>query len=221
VTRAVLLDALGTLVELLAPAPRLRRELARSGFEVSEERATAGFAAEIGYYLAHHLEGSDREALEGLRDRCAQAMIDELDLPGIDHATARRAMLAALEFAPYPDVEPVLRELRAADVKLVIASNWDCSLPDWLAPLGLLDLVDGVVTSADLGAAKPHPALFRRALELAGAGPDEAVHVGDSLENDVQGARAAGIRPLLLVRQGEPPPDVEALRSLAELPSLT
>jgi putative hydrolase of the HAD superfamily len=219
-TRAVLLDALGTLVELRPPAPALQRELARSGFEVSEQRAAAGFGAEIGYYLAHHLEGSDHQALEGLRDRCAQALMDELGLPGLDHATARRAMLAALEFAPYPEVEPALRELRATGVRLVIASNWDCSLPDWLAPLGLLELVDGVVTSADLGAAKPDPAVFRRALELAGADPGEAVHVGDSLENDVEGARAAGVRPLLLARHGDPPAGVEAARSLAELPSL-
>jgi putative hydrolase of the HAD superfamily len=221
VTRAVLLDALGTLVELRPPAPRLRRELARFGFEVSEERAAAGFGAEIAYYLAHHLDGSDPEALDDLRDRCAQALMDELDLPGLDHATARRAMLAALEFAPYPDVGPALRELRSEGRKLVIASNWDCSLPDWLAPLGLPDLVDGVVTSADVGAAKPDPALFHRALELADVPAGEALHVGDSLENDVEGAGAVGIRALLLVRQGDPPAGVEALRSLAELPSLT
>jgi putative hydrolase of the HAD superfamily len=221
VTRAVLLDALGTLVELRPPAPRLQRELERSGFEVTEERAAAGFGAEIGYYLAHHLDGSDPEALDDLRDRCAQALMNELDLPGLDHATARRAMLAALEFEPFPDVGPALRELRAAGRRLVIASNWDCSLPGWLAPLGLLDLVDGVVTSADVGAAKPNPALFCRALELAEVPAGEALHVGDSLENDVEGARAAGIRPLLLVRQGDPPAGVEALRSLAELPSLT
>jgi putative hydrolase of the HAD superfamily len=217
---AVLLDALGTLVELQPPAPRLQVELARSGFEVSEERAAAGFGAEIGYYLAHHLDGSDRAGLEDLRDRCATALMDELALPGLDHATARRAMLDALEFAPYPDVVQALRELRAAGEKLVIASNWDCSLPDWLAPLGLLELVDGVATSADVGAVKPDPAVFRRALELAGVPASEAVHVGDSLDNDVAGARAAGIRPLLLARAGEPPEGVEALRSLAELPSL-
>jgi putative hydrolase of the HAD superfamily len=221
VTRAVLLDALGTLVELRPPAPRLRRELARSGFEISEERAAAGFGAEIAYYLAHHLDGSDPEALDDLRDRCAQALMDELDLPGLDHATARRAMLAALEFAPYPDVGPALRELRSEGRKLVIASNWDCSLPEWLAPLGLPDLVDGIVTSADVGAAKPDPALFHRALELADVPAGEALHVGDSLENDVEGAGAVGIRALLLVRQGDPPAGVEALRSLAELPSLT
>jgi putative hydrolase of the HAD superfamily len=221
VTRAVLLDALGTLVELQPPAPSLQRELAQAGFEVSEERAAAGFGAEIGYYLAHHLDGGDREGLEDLRDRCASALMDELGLPELDHATARRAMLAALEFAPYPDVAPALEQLRAAGIKLVIASNWDCSLPDWLEPLGLLELVDAVVTSADVGAAKPDPALFMRALEQAGVPPEEAVHVGDSLDNDVAGARAAGLRPLLLVRHGEPPDGVETLRSLAELPSLT
>jgi putative hydrolase of the HAD superfamily len=217
---AVLLDALGTLVELRPPAPRLRAQLARSGFEVSEERAAAGFGAEIAYYLEHHLDGRDRAGLEDLRDRCATALMDELGLPGLDHATARRAMLDALEFAPYPDVSPALRELRAAGCRLVIASNWDCSLPEWLAPLGLLELVDGVATSADVGAVKPDVAVFRRALELAGVPASEAVHVGDSLDNDVAGARAAGVRPLLLARSGKPPSGVEALRSLAELPSL-
>ena len=73
-TRAVLLDALGTLVELQPPAPRLRALLAEAGFEVSEEQAAAGFGAEIGYYLQHHLEGGDRERLDLLRDRCAEAL---------------------------------------------------------------------------------------------------------------------------------------------------
>ena len=57
--RAVLLDALGTLVELQPPAPRLRAALREAGFEVDEERAAAGFGAEIAYYLEHHLEGAD------------------------------------------------------------------------------------------------------------------------------------------------------------------
>jgi putative hydrolase of the HAD superfamily len=220
VTRAVLLDALGTLVELQPPAPRLRALLAEAGFEVSEEQAAEGFGAEIGYYLQHHLEGGDRERLDELRDRCAEALRAGLGLPELDHATARRAMLGALEFRAFEDVEPALRELRAAGARLVIASNWDCSLPDWLEPAGVLELVDGVVSSAELGEAKPAPAVFLRALELAGAAPGEAVHVGDSPENDVEGARAAGIRPLLLARGGEAPEGVEVIRSLAELPSI-
>ena len=219
-TRAVLIDALGTLVELQPPAPRLRRLLALSGHEVSDERAAAGFGAEIAYYLDHHLDGRDRAGLEDLRDRCARELMAALELPKLDHATARRVMLEALDFKPYPDAEPALRELRERGLRLVVASNWDCSLGDWLRPAGLLELVDDVVTSADVGGAKPGPEVFTRALELAGAEPAEAVHVGDSLANDVEGARAAGIRPLLLIRDGEPPAGVEAVRSLREVPSL-
>src|SRR3954454_19223051 len=135
-TRAVLLDALGTLVELQPPAPRLQRLLHDFGFEVSEEQAAAGFMAEIAYYLDHHLDGSDPERLERLRDRCADEMRRALEIPELDHATARRAMLGALEFTPYPDVEPALRELRDREKTVVIASNWDCSLPEWLRPAG-------------------------------------------------------------------------------------
>ena len=217
----VFLDALGTLVELQPPAPRLRRLLAAEGFEVSEERAALAFGAEISYYLAHHLEGSDRQRLDDLRDRCATAMMEALELPGLDHATARRAMLGALEFTPYPDAVEALRELRRAGRALVVVSNWDCSLPDWLEPTGLLELVDRVVTSADVGAAKPDAAIFRRALELAGVEPGTVVHVGDSLANDVEGARAVGLRAILIRRDGDDPPaGVQAVRALTEVPGL-
>ena len=71
--KAVLLDVLGTLVELESPAPALREELQqRTGIDVGEERAAAAFAAEIGYYLAHHIEGRDMDAVDDLRDRCAE-----------------------------------------------------------------------------------------------------------------------------------------------------
>ena len=216
--KPIFLDALGTLVELQPPAPRLRRLLAERGFDVTEEAAGAAFAAEISYYLEHHLEGSTRERLDDLRDRCAAALLEALDLPGLDHATARELMLGALEFVPYPDALPTLEALR--DHRLVVVSNWDCSLADWLGPAGLLEHVDAVVTSAEAGVAKPDPAIFERALDLAGAVADEAVHVGDSLDNDVAGARAAGIRPVLVARDGDAPAGVEAIRSLAELPAL-
>ena len=218
----MLLDAFGTLVELQPPAPRLRRLLEAEGLAVSEERAAAGFTAEISYYLAHHLDGVDRRSLDDLRDRCATALMGALELPGLDHATARRAMLGALEFEPYPDAIEALGTLRRAGHALAVVSNWDCSLPDWLGTSGLLELVDGVVTSAEVGAAKPDPAVFERALELVGVGPERAVHVGDSVEADVRGARAAGIRAVLVRRDGGPAPHASAhvVRSLNEVPAL-
>lgn len=220
-SKVVLLDALGTLVELQPPAPRLRALLAAEGHAISEERAALGFRAEIAYYLDHHLEGSTREGLSNLRDRCAATMMEALSLPGLDHATARRAMLAALEFTAYPEAAAALAALRAAGRRLAIVSNWDCSLADWLEPSGLLELVDGVVTSAETGAAKPDAAIFRRALDLLGAGAADAVHVGDSVDKDVEGALAAGIAAVLVARGPQAPPGGQvAIRSLAELPSL-
>jgi FMN phosphatase YigB (HAD superfamily) len=101
-------------------------------------------------------------------------------------------MLGAIEFAAYADAAPALRELRAAGVRLVAASNWDCSLPSVLGRVGLAPLLDGVVSSAVAGAAKPDERLFRAALEAAGVEP--------ALERDVAGAQAAGMRALLLDR---------------------
>jgi putative hydrolase of the HAD superfamily len=216
----VFLDALGTLVGLQPPAPRLRALLAEHGVEVSLEQAERGFAAEIGYYLAHHLEGSDRERLDDLRDRCATELMRGLDVEGLDHATARSAMLGSLSFVPFAEVPDALAELRAAGHRLLVVSNWDCSLPDWLGPAGLLEHVEAVVSSGDAGVAKPDPRIFERALELAGAEPDEVVHVGDSIDNDVAGARAAGLRAILVARNGGAPAEVEAVSLLTDVPAL-
>lgn len=222
--RAVLLDVFGTLVELEPPGPALREELERrTGVDVGDERAAAAFAAEISYYLAHHLEGSDTDGLERLRDRCAEQIQGVLADEGFDHAAVREAMLAALRFRAFPDVAPALRALKARGLRLVAASNWDVSLPEGLERTGLAQYLDGAVSSAVVGAAKPDPAVFREALAVVGCTSAEALHVGDSPDGDVEGARAAGIRVALLDRHAalpDPPDGVAKITSLAELLSL-
>jgi putative hydrolase of the HAD superfamily len=219
--RAVLLDALGTLVYLEPPGPRLRNALREiAGVEVSLDQAERAFRAEIGHYLAHHTEGGDGPGLDRLRDDCAEVMRSALPDPRPEQAAVREAMLAALSFAAFPDVVPTLRDLRARGTRLVVVSNWDCSLPEWLEGAGLASLLDGTVSSAAAGEPKPGPAPFTAALALAGVAAHEALHVGDSLEADVEGAQEAGIRAVLLARDGDPPEGVEAVSSLAELASL-
>jgi putative hydrolase of the HAD superfamily len=219
--RAVLLDVLGTLVRLEPPALRLRAALRDlTGVDVGAGAAERAFRAEIGYYLAHHLEGPDPEGLASLRDRCAGVVAAELGRPELDPAVVRQAMLDSLEFTPFPDAAPALAGLRERGLALVAVSNWDCSLPQVLERAGLHDLLDGVVSSAVVGRAKPAREVFEEGLRSARVDAPDALHVGDSLENDVEGARAAGIRAVLLARDGAAPPDVEAIRSLAELPAL-
>lgn len=220
--RAVLLDALGTLVRLEPPAPRLRASLrALTGVDVGAAAAERAFRAEIAYYQQHHLEGGDPEGLESLRDRCAEVVARQLGHDALHPPVVRDAMLRALEFAAFPDTLPALNALRDRGLRLVVVSNWDCSLPDVLKRAGLHDHLDGAVSSAVVGRAKPAPEVFEEALRVAGAEAPDAVHVGDSLENDVEGARAAGIRALLISREGAVPPGVPTIRALSELPSLT
>jgi putative hydrolase of the HAD superfamily len=219
--RALLLDALGTLVALEPPAPRLRALLAaRCGIEVSEGQAERAIAAEISFYREHLGEGSDAVSLETLRRRCAEAMGAALPDPARELPVGKllELLLASLEFSVFDDVRPALEAARERGQVSVVVSNWDVSLPDVLARAGLAQLLDGVVVSAEVGAAKPSPAIFERALNLAGVHAPDAIHVGDSLVEDVAGARAVGIEPVLISRDGaQGPPGVRTIMSLLEL----
>jgi 2-haloalkanoic acid dehalogenase type II len=193
-TRAVFLDALGTLVELEPPWVWLRERVPDS---VSDERLVAALRAEMAYYREHAHEGRDEDSLADLRQRCADLVSRELGAE-----VTVEELVAAVRFAPYPDVIPALSGLRDRGLRLVAVSNWDCSLTRVLERCGLGGMLDGVITSAEAGARKPDPAIFTAALELAGCAPDEALHVGDTAEEDVEGADAAGIRSLLIDRDG-------------------
>lgn len=221
--RALFLDALGTLLALEPPAPRLQRELAqRFGIEISEEQARAALATEIAYYRAHLDEGRDASSLATLRHRCAEVLrtaLPESDLVAeLDQGELTEALLASLHFTPFSDVHPALIAARSRGCRLVVVSNWDISLVEVLRRLELEPLLDGVVTSAQAGARKPSPRIFARALELAAASATECVHVGDSVEEDIAGARAAGIEAILIRRGGAPAPaGVPTIKTLAEL----
>jgi putative hydrolase of the HAD superfamily len=202
--RVILFDALGTLVALEPPAPRLQAELAsRLGLEVTEAQASQAVAAEISYYRGHLDEGRDPDSLATLRRRCAGVLRDALPAPELDLDRLAEALLASLRFTTFPDVAPALIGARGHGRRLVVVSNWDVSLNGVLAALELAPLLDGIVTSAVAGARKPSPAIFEHALALVRAEPAEAIHVGDSLEEDVAGARAAGIEPVLIRRSGD------------------
>jgi putative hydrolase of the HAD superfamily len=173
---------------------------------------------EIAYYRAHHLEGRDEASLLDLRLRCVDAMA----LPGRPRDEVLAALLGAIRFDPDPAAERVLRGLKEDGARTVAVSNWDVSLPEALAGVGLAGLLDGVVSSAEVGAAKPDPRPFQRALEIAAVAPGEAVHVGDSVAEDVEGARAAGVEPILVrpARSPAAPPGVTVIGSLDELTKL-
>ncbi|MBJ7331734.1 MAG: HAD-IA family hydrolase [Solirubrobacteraceae bacterium] len=207
--RCVTLDALGTLVELDDPFARLHEELTERGAPVTPEQAEHALRAEMSYYRAHHDEAVDEVALADLRAACVGVLADALPRTGLDAAALLDALLAALRFVALPGARDALLAWQEEGVARVVVSNWDVSLHAVLRETGLAPLLDAVVTSAEAGVAKPDPAIFAGALALVGCAPEDAVHVGDSVEHDVAGALAAGMG-VVLVTGGAPAPDVPA-----------
>ena len=202
-TKAIFLDALGTTVELEPPWVLLAAEL---GVEPDRELVGA-VRAEMDYYKAHAHEGVDEASLADLRRRCAELLTSELGRP-----VTMEQMMASIRFRAFPDAPAALAGLRARGLTLVCVSNWDISLAEVLNRCGLGDAFDGVVSSALSGHRKPDPRIFEPALELAGCTPAEALHVGDTPDEDAEAAAAAGIRCLLIDRGGS-----GQIASLAEI----
>lgn len=120
-------------------------------------------------------------------------------------------------FELFEDALPVLEELRVAELKIGLVSNGIRDLTEFVAH-HRLD-VDAIVDSRSHGRVKPHPTIFEAALGLLDAKPMEAVMVGDSLEEDIQGAQALGMRAILIDRDDRHPEVEPRLTDLYGLPA--
>jgi putative hydrolase of the HAD superfamily len=137
---------------------------------------------------------------------------------------------ACHHFALYDDALPALRALRERGLLIGLISNTHRSLEAFRSHFELGELIAAAVTSSEHGYNKPHPSIFRSALTLLSVAPEEAVMVGDSYKHDIVGARAVGMRAVLLRRAGRGPIDdglpddpadrVPMITTLAELSAL-
>jgi putative hydrolase of the HAD superfamily len=128
-----------------------------------------------------------------------------------------RAWEHAHNFEIYEDVLPTLTLLRDHELRIGLVSNTGRDLQAFVRHHGLD--VDAAVGSGAYGKTKPHPTIFRHALEQLGVAAEDAVMVGDSLEDDIQGARAVGMRAFLIDREGRFPDTDEKLDDLRGLPA--
>ena len=118
----------------------------------------------------------------------------------------------------FPETASTLTRLKARDLELGIISNFDSRLFSVMRGLGIAELFDTVTISSLAQAAKPGPQIFQVALKKHVVDPEEALHVGDSLLDDVEGARKAGLHAALLDRDGrQQQADVPIMTSLEEL----
>ena len=125
-------------------------------------------------------------------------------------------------FALYDDVLPALCVLKSREIVLGLITNNRGDANALCTAMGLFPLLDFAVSSEDVGVGKPDPAIFLEAVRRTGAEPHETMHVGDQYDTDVRGARAAGIRPVLLDRDDMKADvtDCPRILGLGQLPSL-
>ena len=136
------------------------------------------------------------------------------DLPDRFYRRLGELFLDVEAWHVFPEVRSVLDLLGKAAIRCMVVSNWVWGLPELLHDLDLAHHFEHVVVSSRVGYDKPHVGIFRHALDLARVGGSDAVHVGDNPATDIPGARAAGIRPILVRRR---PAGIEALRADPQL----
>ena len=219
VIEAVLFDVDFTIAR---PGPELgpegyRRLGERHGLTLDPALYPAARQAALGELQRHPELAHDDEIWVACTERIIRHM-------GGDADTAHEAaveMTAAWElhehFELYEDALPVLDELRAAGLKLGLVSNTGRDLEEFVRHHGLD--VDVAIGSRSHGFTKPHASIFRAALERLGVAPERAAMIGDSPDDDVEGARALGMTAFLLDRDGRHPEWEGRLTDLYALPA--
>jgi putative hydrolase of the HAD superfamily len=120
-------------------------------------------------------------------------------------------------FALYEDALPAIDELRRHDLKIGLVTNGQRDLEEFVEHHALV--VDAMLGSKAHGRIKPHPSIFEAALGALGVGAEETAMVGDSYEDDIQGARSLGMRAILLDRDGLRPDEPDRIDTLFALPA--
>jgi putative hydrolase of the HAD superfamily len=226
--KAILLDAGGTLFEPVRPVGETYALVAgRYGVTADPRRLQARFAEIWRRWSASVPSGSDVLTADDEKEwwrHLVREVFDGGEAPANFDAFFDELHLAfgeADQWRIYPEVPAALDRLRAAGCSLAVVSNWDARLEPLCVRLGLRDRFASVVASGPAGASKPDPRIFTRALDALGVRRADALHVGDSFRDDVEGARRAGIRAVWLRRDGDSdgdaPEGVTVVRSLAEL----
>ena len=224
---AVFFDLYGTLAGFSPSRYEVQSAAcAEAGIDITAQGVLNGYAL-ADAFMARQNSTKPLRALDSREREVFFAEYERLILSGagveVDTTTAldvwRRIQRIPYGMRAFDDVAPALNILKMRGLTLGIVSNMNRRGGDLTDSLGLTPYVDFAVTSLEVGAEKPHPPIFMAALAKAGVEPVAAMHVGDQIESDVEGARAVGINPVLVDRDGTRPrfdhcPRIEGLMEL-------
>ncbi len=218
---AVLFDAAGTLIELREPVGDTYSQIARDyGVDLSPSRISDAFHPIFAHAPAMVFPNAPIHEIPALEREWWRTIVRSTFLAADPAASFRdfesffdtlfHVMGRPEAWCEARGARDLLVELRSRRWATGIVSNFDRRLLAILESLGLASLFDAVVLASDVGAAKPDPAIFHRALERLGVSHCDAVVVGNDAEQDLEGARNAGLRAI----------DVDSLAKLSELTGL-
>jgi putative hydrolase of the HAD superfamily len=224
--KAIFLDAAGTLIKTARPVGESYAAVAEKyGLSVSSDEITERFRACFSSAPPLAFPGAPAENLEKLELAWWKEVVRKIFEPWepFDRFDEYFSELftyfsAAEAWSLYPEVASVLSDLRERRLVLEVVSNFDYRLFGILAGLGIASCFDSIVISSRVGCAKPAPEIFHAAMRLHRLEAAEALHVGDSLDKDANGAAGAGLRGVLLDRNGKAASDfLPCIRTLSEL----
>jgi putative hydrolase of the HAD superfamily len=217
--QAVLFDLDFTLAK---PGPDLgpegyQRLGRRFGLELDPSRYKEARAKAVEGLRKHPDFRHDEEIWVAFTERIIRAMGGDTDRAYECAVEMTRAWEHAHNFDIFDDVLPVLAELRRHGLKLGIVSNTGRDVHEFLAHHNLA--VDAALSSRVHGKVKPHPTIFQAVLDSLGVEAERAVMVGDSPEDDLEGARGLGMLAFLVDREGVYPDAEYRLPDLFSLPA--
>jgi putative hydrolase of the HAD superfamily len=217
--RAVLFDVDFTIAR---PGPELgpegyQRLGARFGLELDPARYRDAREKAVEGIKRHPELEHDEEIWVAFTERIIRGMGGDADSAYECAREMTRAWEHAEHFELFEDALPVLAELRKQGLKLGLVSNTGRNLEEFIEHHSLD--VDAALGSGAFGRTKPHPTIFQAVLERLEVEPEHAAMVGDSIEDDVEGAKATGLHGILLDRENRYPEVADKLTDLRALPA--
>ncbi|MDA4129028.1 MAG: HAD family hydrolase [Thaumarchaeota archaeon] len=213
-TRAIFFDLGGTLLKMRRDTI-MKTVLGWEGHNVAESQVhDAYFKIEPEWVKQYGLRIHNEKETKRAYAKLDYMVLNEMSIPGDTEELTRLAELIRDSWpkledevrpALYPESNHLLSQLKSEGFILGLISNAPPETSQTVEKLGLQKYLDPVVISGIYGYAKPHPEIFRRALDLAGVTPRESIHVGDLYDADVLGAEGVGMGAVLVDRDNRYP----------------
>lgn len=225
--KAVFFDLYQTLITYEPPREEVHAQMLREhGMNLEPYKLLRPITIADRFFYEEHarypLSRRSPREIEDLYYNYQEILLKEAGVdapPEIIRAISQRLQRVKFDTVCFPDVLPSLAILRGEGLYTGLISNVENIIDPMLEKLGLANMLDFIVTSKEAGANKPDKKIFDYALSMAGTPPEEAAFVGDQYSIDVLGAEAAGLKGILLDRNGyfDKLNGVTSIKSLYEL----